>query len=71
MTACPNEVEEIIRVPHEQLWIPTEKNREWTLRNQIYMVPYYQVHRVPLWGATAMITAEWLRFYQTLTPEIS
>lgn len=72
MTACPNEVEEIIRVPHEQLLDSNrKKTREWTLRNQIYMVPYYQVHRVPLWGATAMITAEWLRFYQTLTPEIS
>ena len=72
MTACPNEVEEIIRVPHEQLLDSNRKKTgEWTLRNQIYMVPYYQVHRVPLWGATAMITAEWLRFYQTLTPEIS
>ena len=72
MTACPNEVEEIIRVSHEQLLDSNrKKTREWTLRNQIYMVPYYQVHRVPLWGATAMITAEWLRFYQSLTPEIS
>ena len=56
MTACPNEVEEIIRVSHEQLLDSNrKKTEEWTLRNQIYKVPYYQVHRVPLWGATAMI----------------
>lgn len=68
MNACPNEVDEIIRVPHEQL-LDTKriKMEQWTLRNQIYNVPFYYIHRVPLWGATAMITAEWLRFYQTLT----
>jgi len=68
MNACPNEVDEIIRVPHEQL-LDTKRIRteQWTLRNQIYNVPFYYIHRVPLWGATAMITAEWLRFYQILT----
>lgn len=67
MNACPNEVDEIIRVPHEQLLdIKRIKMEQWTLRNQIYNVPFYYIHRVPLWGATAMITAEWLRFYQTL-----
>ena len=32
--------------------------KEWSLGNQIYDVPFYQVHRVHLWGATAMILAE-------------
>ena len=51
--------------------IPTKKMEEWSLRNQIYDMSFYQVHRVHLWGATAMITAEWLRFYQTLTPKVN
>ena len=44
---------------------------EWSLRNQIYDMSFYQLHRVHLWGATAMITAEWLCFYQTLTPKVN
>ena len=71
MTACPNEVEEIIRVSHEQL---LDSNRKKP-KNGRYVIKFIRCpiikYRVPLWGATAMITAEWLRFYQSLTPEIS
>ncbi len=44
---------------------------EWSLRNQIYDISFYQVPRAHLWGATAMITAEWLGFYQTITPKVN
>ena len=44
---------------------------EWSIGNQIYDVPFYQVHRVHLWGTTAMITVERLRFHQAITPKVN
>ena len=37
----------------------------WTLRDKAtYKVPYWDVHQVPLWGATAMILSELLELYR-------
>ena len=67
----PYEVEEVFSVNLRQL---TEQNnlvREpWTLRDQTYEVPYWNIHRkVPLWGATAMILSEFLELYREYTQQ--
>ncbi len=64
-TPNPNEVDEIITVPVSDLI--TEHNRveeEWDLRGTPYRVPFWNVHRVPLWGATAMIMSELIELYK-------
>lgn len=62
----PNEVEEIIPVKLDDL--KSEKNlvrERWDLPNQRpFNVPYWKIHRVPLWGATAMMMSELLELYR-------
>lgn len=62
----PAEVEEAFSVELESLL--GKKNltvENWDLRGQAtYKVPYWDVHRVPLWGATAMILSELLELYR-------
>jgi 8-oxo-dGTP pyrophosphatase MutT (NUDIX family) len=64
-TPNPNEVDEIIHVPLSQL---SDENHivkeEWNLRGVPYTVPYWDVHRVPLWGATAMMLSELVELYK-------
>ncbi|MDZ7716879.1 MAG: CoA pyrophosphatase [Balneolaceae bacterium] len=60
-----NEVEEAFTVEVESL--AKKKNltvEDWNLRRYTYKVPYWDVHRVPLWGATAMILSEFLELYR-------
>lgn len=40
------------------------KRREWSLLNQDFEVPYWDIHDVPLWGATAMMLSELLVLYE-------
>lgn len=64
-TPNPNEVDEIFSVPFSELL--THKNQireEWDLRDKKYTVPFFDVHHVPLWGATAMMMSELLELYQ-------
>jgi len=64
-TPNPNEVDEIISVPLNKLI--EEKNlvfEEWDLRGIPYKVPFWNIHRVPLWGATAMMMSELIELYQ-------
>lgn len=61
-TPNPNEVDEIISVPLKDFVtgniLITE---EWQLRdNSPYKVPFWDIHRVPLWGATAMMMNEFV-----------
>ena len=59
------EVEEAFTVEVESL--AQKKNlmvEDWNLRRYTYKVPYWDVHRVPLWGATAMILSEFLELYR-------
>ncbi len=61
----PNEVEEIFTIPLSDLI--EQKNHireEWNLRNIQYNVPFWDLHRVPLWGATAMILSEFIELYK-------
>jgi len=61
----PSEVEELFTVELDSLLM--KKNltvEDWDLRSHTYKVPYWDVHRVPLWGATAMMLSELLDLYR-------
>ncbi len=64
-TANPNEVDEIFMVGFEELIEKKNHIREeWKLRDIKYNVPFWDVHRVPLWGATAMMLSELVELYK-------
>jgi len=57
----PNEVAEVIEVPLEHLLDPTTRQVEIHFRDEErFQVPIYQVASQKVWGATAMILAEFL-----------
>jgi len=57
--ANPNEVDEIFSVPISKLsGDHFLRKEEWPLRETSYVVPFWDVHRVPLWGATSMMLSE-------------
>lgn len=61
----PDEVEEVFAVELDALL--HKKNltvEDWNLQQNTYQVPYWNVHRVPLWGATAMMLSELLDLYR-------
>lgn len=63
-TPNPNEVEEIFSVSLSDLAKKAHlTDEEWDLRGISYKVPFWNIHRVPLWGATAMILSELLVLY--------
>lgn len=65
LTLNPAEVEEAFTVELDSL--ATKKNlavENWDLQKYSYQVPYWDVHEVPLWGATAMILSEFLELYR-------
>lgn len=60
-TPNPSEVEEIITFPLSKLFAPeTIGHKEVTIAksNKKLTVPYFDIHGAALWGATAMIVAE-------------
>ncbi len=59
------EVAEIITVKLDDLLSQNFLKRDkWELSQATYWVPYWDIHRVPLWGATAMIMSELLEIYR-------
>lgn len=65
MTRNPNEVEEIITVTLNELATDDKLiNERWDLEHDSFDVPYWDIHKVPLWGATAMILSELLELYR-------
>lgn len=66
LTLNPDEVEEAFSVELQSL--AGKENlivENWELRPKAtYKVPYWDVHRVPLWGATAMMLSEFLELYR-------
>lgn len=61
----PAEVEEVFAVELDSLL--HKKNltvEDWDLSSHTYRVPYWDVHQVPLWGATAMMLNELLVLYR-------
>ena len=64
----PDEVEEIVFVPLSLLVSETNLQQGvWTLGGRQVEVPYWEIHRVPLWGTTAMILSELLAIYREYT----
>jgi len=64
------EVAEIITVKLDELLGQNCLKREkWELSNATYWVPYWDFHRVPLWGATAMMMSELLMLYEEFLEE--
>ena len=61
----PAEVDEVFTTSLEELISPeTQKREEWHLSHASFDVPFWSIHRVPLWGATAMIMSELLELYR-------
>ena len=61
----PNEVAEVFTVPLVDLVNDANHNIEqWSLMKQEYTVPFWDVHHVPLWGATAMMMNELVELYR-------
>lgn len=68
----PREVEEVFAVELDSLL--KKKNltvEDWNLHTYKYRVPYWDVHRVPLWGATAMMLSELLDVYRDFKDSVS
>ncbi|CAN5270451.1 CoA pyrophosphatase [soil metagenome] len=65
MRRNPQEVEEIITVRLDTLLGEKFiKKERWDLAHNSFRIPYWNFHRVPLWGATAMIMSELLELYR-------
>lgn len=65
MERSETEVAEIITVKLDDLLSQNFLKRDkWELSQATYWVPYWDIHRVPLWGATAMMMSELLDIYQ-------
>jgi len=63
--ANPNEVDEIFTVPISKL-IDTDfaKTENWKLHDLDYSIPLWDIHDVPLWGATAMMLSEFVELFR-------
>jgi len=65
ITIQPAEVSEAFWVPVRDLLNEKKiKTREHIVRGKSIQVPYWDIHSVPLWGATAMITSELTTLYR-------
>lgn len=63
--ANPNEVDEIFTVPISKLINGDfARTEDWKLRELDYKIPLWDVHAVPLWGATAMMLSEFIELYK-------
>lgn len=70
LTPNPAEVEEIFSVPLDQLLDNQyQKEEDWHLSHASFKVPFWAVHKVPLWGATAMMMSELLELYREFKKE--
>lgn len=66
----PGEVEEVFAVEVESLLHKKNITEEiWELKHETFRVPYWTVHPVPLWGATAMMLSEFLKLYREFKSE--
>lgn len=66
----PAEVEEVFAVELNSL--AHKENlvvEDWDLGKHTYEVPYWDIHRVPLWGATAMMLNELLELRREFTED--
>lgn len=64
LTPNPVEVSEIFTAELDALLTDKNRKREtWDLPQTSFDVPFWDIHDVPLWGATAMIMSEFLAIY--------
>jgi 8-oxo-dGTP pyrophosphatase MutT (NUDIX family) len=62
----PDEVAEVIEVPVSHLAAPENLRLEtWTIGSRTVNVPYYAYSACKIWGATAMVLAEFLALLDT------
>ncbi len=68
--AAPDEVVEVIETPLEAI-VDAEylHEEEWTVRGFQVMVPFYSINGYQVWGATAMILAEFGEMLRRVTSE--
>lgn len=67
-TINPAEVEEVFAIElHSLLQKKNITVEDWDLHSYTYRVPYWDIHQVPLWGATAMMLNEFLDLYREFT----
>ena len=63
----PEEVAEVIELPLSHLLDSRHRRRETrTIRGRLVEVPFFSFHRHKIWGATAMVLAEFLAVLRTL-----
>ncbi len=56
------EVAELIKVPLDLLLDPTiRRQEEWEIRGEMWPIPFFQIGPHKVWGATAMILAEFAK----------
>lgn len=66
-TPDPREVSSIITPRLSELLSPDSLKHElWTLGENQLQVPFWDINRVPLWGATAMIVSEFIELLKDL-----
>jgi 8-oxo-dGTP pyrophosphatase MutT (NUDIX family) len=59
------EVERIVHVPLQAFRQPDSIHmEEWTIRGERVLVPYFEVHGLIVWGATAMMVAELIALFE-------
>lgn len=65
LVPSPVEVSEIVTAELDLLLSDKNRKREkWDLPQTSFDVPFWDIHDVPLWGATAMIMSEFLAIYE-------
>lgn len=64
----PSEVREVIEAPLAALLDPASvREEDWTIRDRPVHVPFFQVGPHKVWGATAMILAEFVEMLRDVT----
>lgn len=65
LTPNPAEVEEAFSVGLQELIdCRNLKKEQWDLSQASFNVPFWTIHNVPLWGATAMMMSELIELYK-------
>ncbi len=63
----PDEVAEVLEIPLDSLFDPqTQKRERWTLHSKKVEVPFFSFKGHKIWGATAMVLAEFVEITKNL-----
>jgi 8-oxo-dGTP pyrophosphatase MutT (NUDIX family) len=62
-----NEVAEVFTKPIDFFTFENIKEKKWDVRGELIDIPYWSIHHsIPLWGASAMILAEFIEIYRNI-----